>query len=73
MYLIALASPDGFASLQVGSGTCFYLTTSPADPFSGGGGSATNNGEEMCNTIGLSLAKLENDAEKKAIANLLSK
>ena len=67
-----LGSPDGYASLQVGANTCFYVSTTPIWPYPNGA-AGDNVASQNCQRMNLNLATIDNEIERVALKNLLSK
>ena len=68
----ASGTPDDFVSLQVGSSTCFYVSTTTIWPYPDGT-SKSNQAVDNCNKMNLELATIDNENERVALRNLLSK
>ena len=65
-------TPTGYVSLQVGSTTCFYVSTTQIWPFPNGISQA-NEAVNRCSSIGLTLATVINVAEQSALKKLFRK
>jgi len=63
------ATPNGYISLQVGSSTCFYVSTTKIWPFPNGL-SQTSEAVARCSSMGLTLATIENANEQMSLKNL---
>ena len=65
-------TPTGYVSLQAGSNTCFYVSTTQIWPFPNGISQA-NEAVNQCSSIGLTLATVINANEQSALANMFRK
>ncbi len=64
-------APNGYVSVQVGSNVCFYISSTKIWPLPTGV-NGVNNGEELCNKIGLPLAQVKTAKEHLALKNMTS-
>jgi hypothetical protein len=72
LFPTVLGSPDGYASLQVGANTCFYVSTTATWPYPNGV-PGNNVPSQNCQKMNLNLATVDNENERVALRNLISK
>ncbi len=71
-FVVVEGAPNGYVSVQVGTNVCFYISSAKIWPLPTGINGA-NNGETLCNKIGLPLAQVKTTKEHLALKNMTSK